>query len=486
MAELHDIEAHLLENPGDHAQRWRLAKKLYMAREYRDALAHLLILKRNTEWKLNHSRYLAATYYRLGRYDEAIKQLLEAIATWPDEIPLREQLARVYEVAGNTGDAVRVWQEILELDPRHPIAAPSVQRLTAAPAELTPEQELHLNDSDSGIDLVAGMACPKCGARNSLDFERCWQCHALIAGPGTPTPDIRKPKGASTSVRAWTVLIGFVTVALVTGGVYITLRFAASRPATEDGFIVATSVDSLLNHEWFLARMAAGGALFAAWPAILWLAAITCCDRPVGFRYIAGASLPAAALTYVLLWLPFRMMPFAIAAPILMTLIAVPLLFPVGPFRALIAWTVHIVLVFLCGFGVFVAVADVSTLNHLGDLLSLDAARREELPEGVYTMSATQLPAEWSVTWADTGSVWLNSAGRLVHFEITADEPNALLRADFLEMGYLQYSEEQPAPIEFTYAIVPQRNYTLRLRGRGAGAGHVSISGLLLPEVTAK
>ncbi|MGI6460113.1 MAG: tetratricopeptide repeat protein [Candidatus Hydrogenedentales bacterium] len=87
MENIPNIETHLIEHPDDHAQRWRLAKKLYTACEYRDALSHLLILKRDADWKLNYSRYLAATYYRLGRYDECIHELHGALESWPVRDP---------------------------------------------------------------------------------------------------------------------------------------------------------------------------------------------------------------------------------------------------------------------------------------------------------------------------------------------------------------------------------------------------------------
>jgi len=96
MAELwdiaHDVEAH----PDDYEKRWKLAKKLYAAWEYRLALEHLLILKNEWNSKANVLRYLGATYYRLGRYDESTKELYDAIKLWPEEVGLYEQLARAH------------------------------------------------------------------------------------------------------------------------------------------------------------------------------------------------------------------------------------------------------------------------------------------------------------------------------------------------------------------------------------------------------
>ena len=43
MAEIWDILDHLDRNPGDHEERWKLAKKFYAAWEYEQALEHLLL-----------------------------------------------------------------------------------------------------------------------------------------------------------------------------------------------------------------------------------------------------------------------------------------------------------------------------------------------------------------------------------------------------------------------------------------------------------
>ena len=485
MADLQDIETYLIEHPDDHDQRWRLAKKLYMACEYRDALSHLLILKRDADWKLNHSRYLAATYYRLGRYDECVQELQGAMESWPHEIPIREQLARAYEVASNTDAAVRVWQDILKIDPQHPIATQTIHRLTTAEEEPSSEIELRLNESDSGINLSPGTTCPKCGARNSLEFDRCWQCHALLSAPGTPTPEMRKPVSPSTPARFWTVLIGLAAVALLARGVYLTLSYAASRPVAVDGFIVASSVDSLLDHEWFAGRVAAGCTLLVVWPAILWLAAITCCEQPVPFRRVLGIGLLAASLTYVLMWLPYRMLPFAVAAPVVLTLVLIPLLFRGTLFRALIVWAVQIVLALLCGFGVFAAVTNVATFNHMDTLAALDTARATEMPGGAVTFSAAEVPAEYTIYWKETPSVWVNSAGRLAEFTFRRSSSDAPVTVEFAEAGHtLIYRQDQVPPFSFSHAIAPGRTYGLRVQSRRPDPVEVRISGLLVPQVT--
>lgn len=137
MADIWDIARYVESNPDDHEQRWRLAKKLYTAWEYRLALEHLQILKNEGPERVNIRRYLGATYYRLGRYDEAIRELRGAIEIWPDELGIYEQLARVLEIAGDPAGAAAMWEKALELDPHHPMAGQASERLrVTAPGEV--------------------------------------------------------------------------------------------------------------------------------------------------------------------------------------------------------------------------------------------------------------------------------------------------------------------------------------------------------------
>lgn len=132
MADIWDIARYVEANPDDNEQRWRLAKKLYTAWEYRLALEHLQILKNEGPDRINILRYLGATYYRLGRYEESIRELEEAVERWPDEIGIFEQLARVLEIAGNHERAADMWDKTLDLDPHHPMAAHAAARLRSS------------------------------------------------------------------------------------------------------------------------------------------------------------------------------------------------------------------------------------------------------------------------------------------------------------------------------------------------------------------
>ena len=122
MADAWDLTKYVEAHPDNLEQRWRLAKKLYKEGEYRLATEHLQIL--DNEWKDKSSipRYLAATYSRLSRFEDAVTVLERAVEVWSDDVKMREQLAMMYVANGNKDAAKRAWAEVLVLDPKHPYA----------------------------------------------------------------------------------------------------------------------------------------------------------------------------------------------------------------------------------------------------------------------------------------------------------------------------------------------------------------------------
>ena len=135
MAEIRDIARYVEEHPEDHQQRWQLAKKLYTTWEYRRALHHLIRLKAHGYGCGALFRYLAATYAQMGRYAEATRELNTAIAQWPREVKLYEQLASVLEHAGARNGAATIWEKTLELDPHHLKAQRACTRLRQSMSE---------------------------------------------------------------------------------------------------------------------------------------------------------------------------------------------------------------------------------------------------------------------------------------------------------------------------------------------------------------
>lgn len=480
MVDFRELTAYVESHPDDYEQRWRLSKKLYMACEYRGALTHLVVLKREWTRKLNVLRYLSATYYRLGRYDEAIGELRDAIELWPNELPLREQLARAFEMAGRRSDAVREWEGVLRIDPRHPMAARSIARLRREPSEL-PQDELGLAESDSGIDLGLGMVCPHCGARNSEDFERCWQCHTALLRPGTPTPTLVARKADGAEGRFWLIALGAGALVLLITAVYVTLRDFSTVNDQVDGFIVARTVDELLAHLWRQARYVTGAVLLAAWPVFAWFGAVCFCERHPSWRVTTLVGVVAALAAYLLSRLPIALLPVAPLVLVALTLILVLTAYPVPFGRALGAWFVQAGLGIFATVALFLSQTGTAPLREYGALTAYAAQMREQQPAGaVRAHTVASAPGSCRVKWQSTGSAWLDTRARLVRIEITRDSDAKPLTMEVTELGNtLRYDVINTYPHVFTHVAAPDRGLAFLFTGEDASAVQVTVTGIL-------
>ena len=66
---------------------------------------------------------LATAYYRQGVSDLAAATCRRALQIEPDSIPLKSGLAGVLEMRGDHDDAVRLYEEILRVEPGNAVAA---------------------------------------------------------------------------------------------------------------------------------------------------------------------------------------------------------------------------------------------------------------------------------------------------------------------------------------------------------------------------
>lgn len=107
-----ELAAYIETHPDEHEQRWRLARALYKSMDYSAALAHLRVLHEQWEPYIYVERYLGAALYRLGEYEQAASVIENALVLWPDEVSLRQQLARIYEKSGQMEKASAVWRTL--------------------------------------------------------------------------------------------------------------------------------------------------------------------------------------------------------------------------------------------------------------------------------------------------------------------------------------------------------------------------------------
>ncbi|MBI2422472.1 MAG: hypothetical protein HYV27_06565 [Candidatus Hydrogenedentes bacterium] len=190
-------------SPGNHKLRWRLARKLYSAWDYRTALEHLLILRETWSDRLSVTRYLAATYYRLGRYNDAIRELLDTLETFPEDGALLELLARVYEGAGNRKKALETWRRAAPLSNTGEAQA-AVDRLEGTGQTMS----IFEGTFDGGAVAPSKetlLVCKHCGTLNELYSPRCPRCHAAFDKEGME-PQPGPAAEAAPRSRAWAML----------------------------------------------------------------------------------------------------------------------------------------------------------------------------------------------------------------------------------------------------------------------------------------
>lgn len=483
MTDVQDLTQYVEEHPNDHEQRWRLAKKLYNACEYRLALEHLQVLRKEWQEKLHVVRYSAATFYRLGRYEEALRELQYGIATWPNEIGLREQEARVLETAGRREDAARAWDEVLKLDPKHPVAESAAKRLHEKPAK-TPTYDLNLVGSDSGINLHPGQTCPNCGAQNTLEAELCWQCQAPIFSVRAPRSTIgdQAPQKPVIDPHTLRIAAGIGVGILLLAGFLLAIRALVATPDASTDPLTAFYMYELAG-----SRLATGIVLILAWPLALHLALYLLNNMTVSFGAVNLAGLFLAGL----LFLGANMSPAGLAPALILAAVLSLLLF-LGLFRlkvgqALMVWGLQLVVVPAVALFTFTAAEYLragAPFNPVTEIPAVIAySRHEDGGVGLeYQRTISErLPIDHMLTWPPSGSVWLDYYGDTVTFTIVPQGGAGGLVFDFLDDkgSTLGFDTEVSRRWTNTYPIEPGKRYRLRISGPEDAVAEVTIRGLL-------
>jgi tetratricopeptide (TPR) repeat protein len=414
MTDVWELAAYVEAHPANHSQRWRLAKKLYTTWEYRLALEHLLILKNETEPRANVVRYLAATYYRLGRYDEAARALQEGLALWPQDLGLREQLARTQAEAGDNESALTSWKELQKLTPDHPFAAQAISRLQGivdrdAAGKARSMQPVQVTAPGVAEPVLppGETICPKCGQKNSADFKRCWRCSSPLARPDADFLDdvIKKAERAGPVQVPRPIAAGLVLAALFALGVYCTLRGVAHVNESVARDAPPASVTEVVDRSVLWTRVMIGAALMAAWPFVWRLSAyLANAEKQVYDEtlYYAGALL--AMTTFALLWLPWNWLAAAAIVPAAVSALIAFVALKLPPGRAVKLW--------LAQFAIAAALVLIVIVGRHGPSLLIEAPKiaafaRES--RGREPFEATlRTPGALLVQWRSSGSPWLD------------------------------------------------------------------------------
>jgi hypothetical protein len=489
MTELWDIARYVEENPEDHKERWRLAKKFYAAKEYRLALEHLQVLRNEWEAKPNVFRYLAAAYYRMGRHEEAAKELEAAIALWPREMGLREQFAHALEAGGRFKEAADAWRAISDLEPRHPIAAAAEKRLLDKLLEAK-KPVFKIEESDGGIELPPGQICPACGANNSDEFDRCWQCHGPLdsgrvfpSASSEPRHD-RAPLLVPENIR---LAGGLAAAVLLSLCLYLSLKLLIVSPAESP--LVVTLWEIYLN-ELRATRMAAGLLLLGCWPVFLYLSLILFkAPRPISLELTAIAGIMPPALAYAGSWLPPHLLLYPLPLALLLSLLLIAVTFGLGPGRVLGVWFLHVFLTLLVASGGLIVFessrigAFFNPVDEIPKLIRFHAEQRETGDTGRIDLPGVTLPIRQKLHWESSGSNWLDHRGSMVYFTVYRSENG---ETPFFEIkdatGTRVYEAVSGSRWNYDYRIDADARYEIAVTGPEGAPCRVVITGLLKPR----
>lgn len=500
MTDVWELAAFVEDHPDDHVQRWRLAKKLYAEHEYRLALEHLQML--NKEWtpKLNVQRYLAATFYRLGRYTEAEEHLLKTINQWPEETGPREQLAHVYRVDGKLKEALDAWKQVLSLEPGHALAERAVKNLEGAVAKSEksagpPVMGVFMPNltADEKEDLmVTGNICPQCGAQNSDEFETCWQCNANLS-VHTPsflnTPPIEVHGPYLLRPETTTALMLISTAVLLVASAVQGVRLMLAYNAVETPLL--TSMDDLGVLILPPARLTMGIVMALCWPLVIMLALrlFRAAPRPPDILiYISGWLLGALTLLLVLLPMPFPVL--AVGASGLLSLAVIVFTFRMKVVVGLGIWIVHLALVWLVGILAFWFAESRrygELINPFTELPAVSAAMSG--PEALHDAVPTRLPKaitpfRQKIRWKSTGSSWLDRPLSSVEISVYPESAAPELRFQIYQGEDLRYHEDLKGTQKSTvnFAVVPGTNYEFVVQGADNIIVPVAITSLMTFE----
>jgi len=464
MADIAELKQYVEGHPGDHEKRWWLAKRLYKAGDYAAALEHLVYLKAQWDPKLNVRRYLAATYYRLARFPEAVMELQEAIGLWPDDIPVREQLARVLEVSGRTDAAGEVWVGILDLQPNHPVAREALDQLQSGVRPAPGEPSGALQDRVLGVGSGTGVVCPNCGALNTEDLAHCAFCDARLL-PGTKRPRARaRASLARRGPSRWLQAVGYALPGILAVlALFLTVRYGVEQPGDAGDPELVRSVHDVFMRVLLPGRVAVCGALIIAWPLLLAVVLRLVKADSVSARRLLLWGGTGALLFYLATWLPVVFVYWA--APGLLLLSCVPFfLLRMSIPRTFAAWGLQAAGVVAMAAAVFAAVDGPPGLADLAATYRYARAHDVALDRGRHVFRVERVPASCRLQWESTGSPWLDRhAGDIAMVLYLGAEPSPLTVEFADATGPLAREQTESSCYVLGYRVVPGRPYELRL-----------------------
>jgi hypothetical protein len=473
MVDIWELSQFVEGHPENQEQRWRLIKAFYKDKDYRLALEHLQILENELPDKKNLYRYLAATYYRLTRFDEAEKVVMEALARWPDDLKFQEQHAQILQESGDLEGAAAKWEDIAATDPDHRFARKAVKQLRKHAAK---EYDA-VGGVGGGVPQTGSVPCPQCGAGNEPEFVQCWKCHGGLslsdsfAPPTEPREEVKTPFYEP-------ITKGLVPV-LVILGAYLTFREWSWRSAPEHTNFVFASAYEYYVHGMFMTRLAAGVLFLVLWPFVMRLSVYVTGSDDVDYDWLAMCGLFFATLTYATTWLPAGLQWISLACFIFVPLGTVLATFPIAVGQRLTAWGIQFFIVTLLAVTLAGAMNGIGMVRDLPKLAALVMGSADGAHSALARDDVT--PVALDAVWESTGSEWLDSKVDVISLTTTLDAVSGRVFIEVTQdQSILAYEELDRSPYRLDVRpIKPGIPYRIRVFGVDGVPVQVASRGML-------
>jgi hypothetical protein len=435
--------------------------------------------KRNLR-KVNLYRYLAATQYRLKKYDKATEALAQGLDLWPDDISLREQLATTLEASGNVNGAYNCWQEIRRREPGHARAAQRMKEITGS--SHSPAGPVALGHKGAVQTPSSELVCGGCGARNATEFDRCWQCHAELQGAERAAPE-QAPQPASSQAEppapasarsqadrpspGWVLGAGWLGAGLLYGGTaYLVVhRHIDAGPAAS---AIAVAEAQLLSARW---AASAAGLVFAASLGVLLPLLFTSVRLPRGRTALLATLL--GGLAFAAGWISLPELPRVGAG---LAVAALPLWLLMKPEmgwgRQLASWLIALAVTTIALAGAAFAVAGAAPFAEYRRIVE----QGRQTPVYAETLQA---PGAHHVIWTPNASDWLTQHAPPAEVTIAGGLPEDGYSIALTRDGQVVHRAQAVAfPHAFSFEPAPNEWYRLEIEGQLATL-KVTSAGLL-------
>lgn len=478
------------KNPNDYEKRWMLAKKLYQNKDYHLALEHLTVLKNEWEPKVNVVRFYAATLYRLGKYDEAIKELQKAIEQWSDEPGLYEQLGKVYVTTENYREAKKVYEKLMTICPDHRWAHLAVDKLRRVIEKKTVRRKPMPVIVATDFDLLPESICKRCGADNPRDASHCWKCKEPLKPSSTysPVPNLESPQGLFIVLtpEIITLIMSFVLIISLVINIILSVQTWLRRE--EILSTVPLSFWEIYQTTLVFTRIISGFILIAISPLIIrvGLKIVGIKERiPSNLILFVGALVPS--ILFLCSWLP---KPLVIASFVLTPLIAFLIIF--GTFGITIPKSLNLTIfhwfVLILSIMIIFTVVESYRLNtfinpftQIPAVIRFFQEHKNKSPHSLEYTSEMGLPLEWKISLVSSGSLWLDLTGRSVKLKLFLDTPDEFtLELNRGETNPIIYDKLKAQLWETQCKLQPEETYTLRVQTSNKTKYKLAIDSLLI------